>query len=123
MAQPPPGSTWQTLPIPSTWNPYPWGNESKNAFQVEPPCYEPELPAFLASGRCSGEWTREFHHAFDRTNNFFDTCDSVAHRYQTMCVANITIYDRLSIPEGLKAGEYVLSLRYDCEASAQVWNS
>ena len=82
------------LPIPSTWNPNAWGNESVNAFQFPPPCYEPVLPAFLASGRCSGEWT-----------------------------PNITIYDQLRVPENLEPGDYVLGLRYDCEASAQVWNS
>ena len=88
------GSAWQMLPIPSTWNPFAWGNESKSAFQFDPPCFEPALPAWLASGRCSGEWT-----------------------------PNITIYDRVTVPRDLPPGEYVLGLRYDCEASAQVWSS
>ena len=35
----------------------------------------------------------------------------------------MTTYDRLRVPEHLAPGEYVLSFRYDCEASAQVWSS
>ena len=90
----PQGSTWQTLPIPSVWNPWPLKNESVNAFQIPPPCYEPTRPTGLAQGRCSGQWT-----------------------------PNITMYDLLRVPKHLPPGEYVLGLRYDCEASAQVWNS
>ena len=91
----PVGSTWQVMPIPSTSQ---LGKQPKGipqtAFQFEPPCYEPVLPTGLTQGRCSGEWT-----------------------------PNITIHDTLRIPEGLAPGEYVLGLRYDCEASAQVWAS
>ena len=65
-----------------------------NAFQFPPPCYEPSLPTGLNTGRCSGEWS-----------------------------PNVTIYDQLRVPQHLEPGEYVLGLRYDCEASAQVWNS
>ena len=91
----PVGSTWQTLPMPSTsqLGQAPKGTPNA-AFQFEPPCYEPILPAGLNQGRCSGEW-----------------------------MPNITMYDQLRIPEHLAPGEYVLGLRYDCEASAQVWNS
>ena len=84
---------WQTLPIPSTSQ---LGMEPKGvprtAFQFPPPCYEPTVPQGLAQGRCSGEWT-----------------------------PNITIHDQLRVPEHLEPGEYVLGLRYDCEASAQVY--
>ena len=91
----PVGSTWQTLPMPSTsqLGQAPHGVPN-SAFQFEPPCYEPELPSGLNTGRCSGEW-----------------------------MPNITMYDQLRIPDHLAPGEYVLGLRYDCEASAQVWNS
>jgi len=91
----PAGSTWQRLPIPSTsqLGMQPTGVPDA-AFQFDPPCYEPTLPKALEQGRCSGEWT-----------------------------PNITIYDQLHVPEHLEPGEYVLGLRYDCEASAQVWNS
>ena len=91
----PAGSTWQTLPMPSTsqLRQAPKGTPNQ-AFQFEPPCYEPILPAGLNQGRCSGEW-----------------------------MPNITIYDKLHVPQHLAPGDYVLGLRYDCEASAQVWNS
>ena len=36
---------------------------------------------------------------------------------------NITIYDQLRVPDTLPPGEYVLGLRWDCETSAQVWQS
>ena len=31
--------------------------------------------------------------------------------------------DFVKVPAGLKPGKYVLGFRYDCEATAQVWNS
>ena len=51
----PVGSTWQTLPIPATYNEFPPPNGTKNGFQFPPPCYEPTLPTGLNTGRCSGE--------------------------------------------------------------------
>ncbi len=36
---------------------------------------------------------------------------------------NITMSDYLGVPESLPAGEYVLGYRWDCETSAQVWQS
>lgn len=44
----------------------------------------------------------------------------------TGCAGNwpmTTIYDKLRVPAYLEPGEYVLGFRYDCEKSAQVWNS
>ena len=35
---------------------------------------------------------------------------------------NITIYDSLKVPE-VTPGEYVLGFRWDCESTAQVWQS
>ena len=35
----------------------------------------------------------------------------------------ITMYDYLKVPAHLSPGEYVLGLRWDCESSAQVWQS
>ena len=42
------------------------------------------------------------------------------------CVGNrhdIAVRDVVKIPAGLAPGAYVLGFRYDCEATAQVWNS
>ena len=33
------------------------------------------------------------------------------------------VYDKLRVPEHLVPGEYVLSFRWDCEQTPQVWNS
>merc|ERR1712194_487483 len=44
----------------------------------------------------------------------------------TGCAGNwpmTTIYDQLRVPAYLEPGEYVLGLRYDCEKSAQIWQS
>ena len=54
------------MPIPSVYSWFP----TSNAFQFEPPCYEPTLPTGLSQGRCSGQWT-----------------------------PNITIYDQLRVPD------------------------
>ena len=35
----------------------------------------------------------------------------------------ITMYDYLKVPAHLSPGEYVLGFRWDCESSAQVWQS
>ena len=36
---------------------------------------------------------------------------------------NYQMVDKLQIPTGLEAGGYVLSWRWDCEETPQVWNS
>ena len=36
---------------------------------------------------------------------------------------NITMYDYLRVPDHLTPGDYVLGFRWDCESSAQVWQS
>jgi len=93
----PAGSTWQMLPIPDTHIVHP-PRVSTEAWGFAPPCYEPRYPdeplGFLQEARCSGQW-----------------------------ITNITIYDKLLVPEHLPPGEYVLGLRWDCETSAQVWQS
>lgn len=34
-----------------------------------------------------------------------------------------TLVDRVKIPDALEPGEYVVSWRWDCEQTPQVWNS
>ena len=92
----PAGSTWQMNPIPGyvVRNHGGW-NCCKRWF--EPPCDDAQSlnpPQQLSQGLCSGEW-----------------------------LTKVTTYDYLRIPEHLEPGEYVLGFRYDCEASAQVWQS
>jgi len=93
----PEGSTWQMNPIPGYLvqkNHGDWGC-CKRWF--DPPCYDPyslNPTQGLSQGLCSGEW-----------------------------LTNVTTYDYLKVPEHLESGEYVLGFRWDCETSAQVWQS
>ena len=90
------GSTWQMNPLPNTRD-FPggkFGNSSTYGYVFPPPCHETAPPMPLGHGICSGEW-----------------------------ITNITVYDKLRVPKGLKAVEYVLGYRMDCESSAQVWSS
>lgn len=93
----PAGSTWQMLGIPDTHHVKPRGVGPTEDWAFPPPCYEPRYPdkplAGLKEGRCSGQW-----------------------------INNITIYDQLRVPD-VPPGEYVLGLRWDCETSAQIWQS
>ena len=43
-------------------------------------------------------------------------------RYGYADVPSVLVTDRVKIPRGLK-GDYVLSWRWDCEQTNQVWNS
>ena len=36
---------------------------------------------------------------------------------------DIAVRDIVKVPQDIKPGKYVLGFRYDCEATAQVWNS
>ena len=89
----PVGGTWQMLPIPMTRGVTPEGKWSKPSLQFPAPCYDPTPPESLGQGICTGEW-----------------------------MTNITMYDYLAVPK-VPAGEYVMSFRWDCESSAQVWQS
>jgi hypothetical protein len=92
----PEGSTWQRNPIPG------YVIEKDGGWSCckrwfDPPCYDPQSldpPQQLSQGLCSGEW-----------------------------LTKVTTYDKLRVPEHLVPGEYVLGFRWDCESSAQVWQS
>lgn len=92
----PAGSTWQMNPIPgySLVENGQYVEEQKLWF--DPPCYDPASlePKHLGQGLCSGEW-----------------------------LTKVTTYDKIRVPEHLVPGEYVLGFRWDCESSAQVWQS
>ena len=94
----PNGSTWQMVPVPGYITGNPKGSWTCCKQWFDPPCYDPVVPADsahrLKQGMCSGEW-----------------------------FTNITFYDYLRVPEHLEPGEYVLGFRWDCESSAQVWQS
>merc|ERR1712032_811782 len=88
-----------TLPVGGTWRMVGIPDIQGSGWEFSPPCHEPGYPdhppkPWQQEGHCSGVWTN-----------------------------NITMYDYLRVPEHLKPGEYVLGFRWDCEASAQVWQS
>jgi hypothetical protein len=90
-----------TEPVGSTWRMLgipDVGGTAVRGWAFEPPCKEPGYPdnpiRFPQQGHCTGDWMH-----------------------------NITMYDYLRVPEHLKPGEYVLGFRWDCESSAQVWQS
>merc|ERR1719263_1235309 len=97
----PEGSTWQMNPIPGYVIEKDGGGSycsepGPGCRWFEPPCYDPasENPDVLGQGLCSGEW-----------------------------LTKVTTYDQLRVPEHLEPGEYVLGFRWDCESSAQIWQS
>lgn len=112
----PPGSTWAMNPIPridfdskSSGQPKGWTGCSMHprpatgagCRQFDPPCPQddgwysqpPLRDSVDVEGACSGDWTGG------------------------------VIVDHVRIPAGLAPGDYVLSWRWDCEESTQVWSS
>lgn len=90
-----------TLPVGGTWRMLgipDVAGAAVSGWAFKPPCDEPGYPdhppRFPHQGHCSGDWQH-----------------------------NLTMYDYLRVPEHLPPGEYVLGFRWDCETSAQVWQS
>ena len=86
------------LPMTHDYNAYGQGGPGQpREHPFPPPCHDPcpvgGCPG-LSQGLCSGEW-----------------------------MTNITLYDQLRLPASLAPGEWVLGFRWDCESSAQVWQS
>ena len=92
----PVGGTWRMLAIPDVAGAA--TGKGSDVWAFEPPCYEPGYPdhppIFPNQANCTGDWSH-----------------------------NITMYDYLRVPEHLAPGDYVLGFRWDCETSAQVWQS
>jgi len=90
-----------TMPVGGTWRMLgvpDVAGAAVRGWAFEPPCVEPGYPdnppRFPHQGNCTGDWSH-----------------------------NITTYDYLHVPEHLEPGEYVLGFRWDCESSAQIWQS
>lgn len=94
----PVGSTWQMNPIPGYVKEKAggWWYDPAQPRWFDPPCDDPISlkPTNLGQGLCSGEW-----------------------------LTKVTTYDQLKVPAHLAPGEYVLGFRWDCESSAQIWQS
>jgi len=87
--------SYGTKPAGSTWamNPMPYSN-AENPVEFAPPCNETVDRTKSDTGICSGR------------DPF-----------------NTLLVDTLVVPSDIPSGEYVLSLRWDCEKSAQVWTN
>merc|ERR1712146_72604 len=83
------------MPANSTWamQPLPF-SDSKSPVQFDPPCDETVDRHVNDTGKCSGRFPWD-----------------------------VSIIDHLIVPEDIDEGEYVLQFRWDCEATAQIWNS
>merc|ERR1712046_209020 len=94
------GSTWMMNPIPNCGDAIPGSEHYYNRTckfpQFPPPCEQ-----------CWGDSDETIH-------------GNQGLHHQAVLP---TIIDRIQIPEGLAAGEYVLGWRWDCEQSQQVWAS
>lgn len=90
----PVGGTWQMNPVVGyMFGSTPTGPDPSHRWR-EDPCHDHTPWQRLGQGICTGEW-----------------------------IKNITMYDQLRVPEHLVPGEYVLGFRWDCETSAQIWQS
>jgi len=119
----PPGSMWSRIPIPSDClgnRCIPGPNDTDATphrclpgedHNIDGPCAPcPGTPGSDCS-RCD------------------DNCQSGKPAFEPPCPGchgnrhDIAVRDFVKVPQDLKPGRYVLGFRYDCEATAQVWNS
>lgn len=118
----PAGSQWTKNPIPACGGlaggaaggakHIPLWNDCRRA-QFEPPLKGVVTPNSKWApldglyGIGAGAWTSQTHH---------EEFEFWAARF------NLNIIDKVAVPSDLSPGEYVLSFRYDCEQTAQVWS-
>merc|ERR1711939_1065925 len=122
----PAGSTWAMIPVAPTWlgprclppsPPYPPSTHNQcekwEAKNVDGPCKP--CPQSLGSdcSRCDNNGTPAFKPYCDA-----EECAGVGEGDKAGFTAAL---DVVKIPVSLKPGNYVLGWRYDCEATAQVW--
>ena len=53
----------------------------------------------------------------------YGICKCSGHSNAGPLLPNLEVVDTLTIPKGLKPGNYVLQFRWDCEETDQVWLS
>lgn len=92
----PAGSAWMRNPIPGCTNP---AEPRKNG----------------NNGLCTGP---QFTPVMKRLYGF--SCSGIYSQFKFPCHH---IIDKIQVPTHLEDGDYVVSLRYDCEQTSQVWNS
>lgn len=109
----PKGSQWTRNPIPACSGAF---GGSEHSPGCDKPQFEPPIPGLygFGLGRCNiigKHWnpldgicgSEEFHHVLSKFK--------------------FNIVDKVKVPQSLKPGDYVLSWRWDCDQTAQVWAS
>jgi hypothetical protein len=127
----PRGAEWKRNPIPAcgdasggegcaeTWGeavpfcgPNPGDkNKSRGFVCTMPPMFEPPIPGLYGYG-----WSA----CFDGTGDGTYLC-SDEERLAQEELFKFNVIDQVKIPADLPGGEYVLSLRWDCEQTPQIW--
>jgi hypothetical protein len=127
----PEGSQWKRNPVPAcgdasggegcaeTWGeavpncgPNPGDKNASRTFECTlPPMFEPPFPHLFGYG-----WSA----CFDGTGEGTYVCTD-EERFDQEEKFKINVIDKVKIPKDLPVGEYVLSLRWDCEQTPQIW--
>lgn len=127
----PKGSQWTRAPIPAcgdasggegcaeTWGeavpgcgPNPGDKNASRGFVcTEPPMFEPPLPGLFGYG-----WSA----CFDGSGDGGSVCTEEQRKYEEEKF-KFNIIDKVVIPQHLPVGKYMLSFRWDCEQTPQVW--
>ena len=102
----PPGSEWTKVPIPSCGGPAGGGSGE----ECDEPQFLSPVPGLWGNGpnnSCAGQ------PATGHKPAQLEWCEKKM---------NFSIADKVHIPADLPAGEYLLSFRWDCEQTAQIWS-
>ena len=125
----PTGSSWTRYPIPSCYNPsdpvdpttcYSHANVDVPGKQPSlnfPPPVEGVFPVVGGSHGLFG-YISSFARGYPGTtagDNYFPN--------STEFMPDFAIVDKVQLPAGLDPGDYVVSFRYDCEQTSQVWST
>lgn len=127
----PKGSQWTRLPVPACGDASggegcaeKWGeavpgcgpnpgdkNKSRGFVCTLPPMFDPPLPGLYGYG-----WSA----CFDGHGDGKSVCTKEQQQYQEDHF-KFNIIDRVVVPKHLPTGEYMLSFRWDCEQTPQIW--
>lgn len=107
----PKGSQWTRMPIPACSGPF---GGSEHMPGCDKPQFEPPLPGLygFGLGRCNiiGKQQPGVGGACN-----ISEFEEVSKKFE------FNILDKVEVPKGLTPGDYVLSWRWDCDQTAQVW--
>lgn len=105
----PQGSEWTKNPIPACGDAS--GGVGGRGHCKLPPMFDPPLPGLYGYGHSM---------CFDFSGDGKNTCTAEQNRYWTERF-NFNIIDTVQVPADLPTGDYLLSFRWDCEQTPQIW--